>query len=102
MGIISTALGPERMANESDANVQSEWLLMVALRFFRVPVKRFAPIGALMCTGSTGNRAKKRHGSCTRPYDFDGEGIMLRYSQEASEAMSAARWLTRGWVWRAT
>lgn len=93
-----------RSTSGEDEEYGAEWLLLVALRAFRVPVRRFAPVAAAICTGTTGyGSGSSRYQSCSRPFVFDDSGdIRFRYSQEGSEAMITARWLRRDWVWRAT
>eukprot|EP00929_Paragymnodinium_shiwhaense_P070571 TRINITY_DN35736_c0_g1_i1.p1 TRINITY_DN35736_c0_g1~~TRINITY_DN35736_c0_g1_i1.p1 ORF type:complete len:734 (+),score=84.43 TRINITY_DN35736_c0_g1_i1:85-2286(+) len=74
----------------------AEWLLYVALRQFRVPVLRFSAVAAIQCIEGI----KPNHGACTRPFHMGSTKVQFKYSQEAGEAMFAARMLSRAWEWR--
>lgn len=75
-----------------------EWLLAASLRWGRAPVRRFAPVGALLCpAGST----RGQYGRCTKPWP--PTGLSFKYSAEASEAHANARNLgIFAWQWRAS
>eukprot|EP00928_Gymnodinium_smaydae_P078997 TRINITY_DN63029_c0_g1_i1.p1 TRINITY_DN63029_c0_g1~~TRINITY_DN63029_c0_g1_i1.p1 ORF type:complete len:499 (-),score=32.21 TRINITY_DN63029_c0_g1_i1:345-1814(-) len=96
-----------RRAGAGLAERGAEWLLLVALRGYSVPVRRFSPVAALMCTGATARGKQVHNARCTHKLHFAGGpaedvGVQFRYAQEAAEAMSAAKNFARGWVWRAT
>lgn len=94
-----TLLALIRRASGRDQHAErgAEWLLYAVLRGFRVPVLRFTPVAAVVCVANTG---KPAHGSCTAPLPLGVDRVAFKYAQEASEAIQAAGWLSRSWVWR--
>ncbi|CAJ1345627.1 unnamed protein product [Effrenium voratum] len=70
-----------------------EWSLLATLS--RIPVARFAAIGAVLCPK---NSRRGRHGRCTRR-DRESD-LSFKYSAEVSEASANAARLLKGWTWQ--